>query len=477
MTVPTPGGVDPGGVFPTNPLITPPEPDAFPEDTPDPVAEDPGILDDPGAPVDEEEDTEDGGGGGGGKKVTEDQSPAAKPKGATKDQPGLLRGGEIMKIKVEDGEDLWFVQYEYPPGSGNYYAYQFDSLEQVYATIGEDFATSGKWTIKVRDERHLTRDTFTVVDDATDVIGIEGNFQNLMNTAMRQAAEDAGITDPGILGQFLADPEIQEIIAVGAMGDWSADRITAEIRNTGFYQEVMYPGISVFLAEGASDPEGEWVRYANSVAEGLKELGVTPDSDGSFKSSIGILLEGGVDDGNFLEMVPTFIKANQSAAYRDALNQWTEAELGKNVTFDDIYDIMAGTVPEDMRETVERANLTYYSGQRDLQLDDKVVKRIARETDLTEQEIAANFTDLELQMMALGDKGLKNAGLSTRALALAAFGQETKFGTAAETIQAANKFALERGMLDDPKAQLFLGFDERGRPVRPGAAGLSPVSG
>jgi hypothetical protein len=391
--------------------------------------------------------------------------------------PGVLSGGNLVNVRRQEGDDLWFIQYEFPVGSGQFFTYQFAGLEQVQAALGEDFAISGQWTVQIADESYLTDPDVNIVDSAVDVIGLEGSFTSLATDAIRVTALENGVRDPGIIGRFLSDPEIGLILAAGSMGDWSDARIQAEIRRTDYYQNVLYPGIDTFLQRGAADPEGEWARYSANVSAGLQELGVEPDPDGSYRQTIGELLTAGVDDAVFLQSVPTFIRASQSTSYREALNAHTQAELGTSVTFDDVYDVLSGEPPEEIRETIERANLAFHANQRLLGIDPATIERIALETDLSESDIAANFTNVELSLLALGNAGLRRSGLTASQIAQSAFSlPDRDLGglTALEIQQKVRKFAIETGLMDDPKLQLFVGFGDDGTPLRPGLGRLTP---
>jgi hypothetical protein len=410
--------------------------------------------------------------------ITGDVSPAPEPEGAVGETPGLLGGGSIVKVEREEEQDLWFAAYEWPQGSGNFMLFQFESLEQVQASIGDDFVLAGTFDVQIRDETFLQSQDVNVIDAATSVIGLEGSFESLVQETMFQTALDAGLRDPTTIGAFLSDPEIQLTLAKGTLAGWSQGQIQAEIRNTSYYQNVLYPGIENLFAFG-DNPEALYRQYTANVDQSLQLLGVARDPDGTFRTTIAQLLEGGVDEQELADFVPTFIRAAQSPEYASVLNQWTERDLGESITFEDVFDVLAGTARADLAAVVESANLQFQAEQQGIEIDRFQIEQLARTTNLTDQQITANFTAAERNLLALGDAGLRRSGLTQQALISAAFGQgftlEGKELSAVEISQKATKFAIEAGLLDDPKLQLFVGFNPRtGTPFRPGLSPLSP---
>ena len=406
-----------------------------------------------------------------------DNSPGADPEGSAENVPGILGGAQIVKVRRPEQDDLWFAQYEYPPGSGQFLLFQFESVEQIKQTIGKDFNTSGEFTILKRREAFLKRDTVDIVGTATDVTGQNSRFDLFMDDLMYSAALEAGLRDPGQLGKFLANPEIQLIIAKGSIGEWTPERIQGEVRNTDFYQTVLYPGINHFLSQGIDNPEQEYKRYMTNVTQALDLLGVQPDPDGSYRQAVGELLTRGVDDQLFLQMTPAFVKARGSGAYADILNQWTEETLGKTLSFDDLFDVFEGSATDDLLQVVETANLQFAAEQEGVTVGKRRLERIAAETNLTEAQAQAAFGTVEQQLLALDRVILdKRFGLQKGELIDAAAGIAPKSGRSIQEIRnLARKAATEEGLLDDDKKQLFVGFNPRtGTPFRPGLNPLSP---
>jgi len=410
--------------------------------------------------------------------VEEDVSPGEEATGSTETIPGILSGGEVLKVNRADQADLWFMAFESPAGSGNFHLYQFESLDQLKAQLGDDFATSGTFTVRQESEDFLQDSTVNILGQASELAGLEGNYNGLIQDTIFEVALDAGIRDPGILGQFLNDPEIQLILAQGTIGSFSDARIQADIRNTDFYQNTLYPGISKFLQEGVSNPEAVWKQYTANVSESLRVLGVQPDADGSFRQTIGSMLSSGISDTEFTTFAPVFIRAAQSPEYADALNLWVQRDLGREITFEDVFNVLNDTSDVELASAVESANIQFQAERAGVDIDRSLISVLTSTTDFTEAQIAANFTTSEQRMLALGDSGLKRAGLTQQALIMSAFGNtgliDGKEVSAAEVTQRASKFALELGLEDDPKAQLFVGFTPEGTPTRPGLAALSP---
>ena len=483
-----------------------PDPDSvFPSDIP-PIAEDPRIIDglpsaggspdddlgmpgvaepvDDGDPTRERDESGSGGGedtGGTKKKKkgsdkdpTKDKSEAPGPLGGgTGEVPGVLRGGTVTKVVVPDGDDVWLMSYEYPPGSGNILAFQFDSLEQVEATLGEDFWQKSMFQVDVRNENYLTNQKVTVVDSVAGVVGVPGTFNQVIEDLMYQTAVEMGITDPTLLGEYLSDPEIQLAIATASVAGWTPEQLTAEIRNTGYYQDTLYPGIAAIMATGETNPEQAWKQYQSAVAPALEILGYDPND----KSAVGQLLTLGVSEMEFQVMAPAFAKAANSASYAAALNQWAEFETGNTLDFDSMFDVFNGTTTDEIAAVVEKANIQWQADQAGFDARKGLISRIAAETELSEAELAANFDQAELSLLGLGDVGLRKAGLTQNDLIRSAFDMTTGDQSAIDIQKRASKFAREIGLMDDEKANLFVGFDPQGRPNRPGLGAFNPIGG
>ena len=109
-------------------------------------------------------------------------------------------------------------------------------------------------------------------------------------------------------------PEIANLLAQSVIGDWSAQSLTAELRKTDWYQNELYPGIAQ-LYDRTADPEGAWKAYNETVSDWLQVLGVGRDEDGSFRSTIGNLLDHEVDSNEFNRYAETYQYAVTNEQY------------------------------------------------------------------------------------------------------------------------------------------------------------------
>ena len=63
--------------------------------------------------------------------------------GAVGTPGGVLAGGQTISVATEAGTRYYQI-YEFPPGSGQWVAYQYNSREQVEASLGKDFSVSAR---------------------------------------------------------------------------------------------------------------------------------------------------------------------------------------------------------------------------------------------------------------------------------------------------------------------------------------------
>lgn len=407
-----------------------------------------------------------------------DASPAPAPVGATDEFPGVLGGGELLLVSRPGATDVWVQSYEYPVGSGNFYYFTYGSREQVEQTFGPDFTT----TIDFRRVDDSFLDTASPIDSATAVIGQEGTFQTLLVDVQREVLAAAGISDPTIQGQILSDPEVQSIMGIAGFAGWTSAQIKAELRQTTYWTDVLYPGIEFFYTQ-TDEPEQAYKQYSANVDSALATLGYDRDADGTFKSTIGSMLSRGIDDEDFNLMAPTFIRASQSTEFADALNQWTVSMLDQTIDFNDWFDVLEGNTRADLAEVVEAATLQFQANQQTVEVSEEQIRRLVGDTQFNEAQAAALFSEVERNLLALGDRGLETAGLSSEALINASAGLSSIIGdtevSAEEIRQRAQAKAFELGLADEAdQASLFVGFDPvRGTPNRPGLFGITPVSG
>jgi hypothetical protein len=130
-----------------------------------------------------------------------------------------------------------------------------------------------------------------------------------------------------------------------------------------------------------------------------------------------------------------------------------------------------------LQQVVESANLQFAAEQQGVEVSQALVGRIAADTTLSEAQAQAAFNTVEQQLLAL-DRVILQArfDLTKEELIEAATGITPASGRSIQEIRnLARKAATEEGLLDDPKLQLFVGFNPRtGTPFRPGLSPLAP---
>lgn len=379
--------------------------------------------------------------------------------------PGVWAGGETIRVPTDDGLSRYYQIYEYPPGSGNFMAFQYNDRDHVIATLGEDYSQTSR-TQSWFDQNVL------VEASAEEVIG-PGSFQRYTSELMQDAATQAGFRDPTLAGIIANDPEMQQIMVQAIAGDWSAEQVLAAQRQTSFWQDELYPGIDRFYGR-TTDPEAAWVSYSRSITPALRALGYEPDASGTFNTQIEEMLDLNIDADVFLSQVPVFIQAEQNAQYATVLNAWAERELGREVEFNDWFDLVAGEAPLDLEQVAEDARLAYNAQQQGTALTDDQISALARQTDLSEAEARAVFSSVNQAVMALGDRGLARGGLTTQDILDAEAGVG---GNVDEVKRKVAKLAREEALFDDDKINFYVGYDPLGRPYRPGLAAVRPEGG
>lgn len=420
-----------------------------------------------------------------------DSDPADDPVGAVNDGedggatvPGIMGGGTFTRITRAGQDDLYAMVYNV---NGIEHVYTFDSFEAAERILGEDPISQGQYGFQVMDESSVDDGDTWTLGDAAAFAGQSGTYQTYFDDIMQEAALEAGVRNPGKLGEYLSDPDVQRIIAEGEAGGWSPERVQAEIRNTNYYQNVLYPGISAFLAQGSPNPEGEWRRYMGDVESSLEMLGYVRDADGTYGQTVGQMLEAGITAENFANFAPMFVRAEQSQDFAAVLNQWTENDLGKSLEFTDWFDVLAGETSTELASVVEKATLQYQAERTNTILSDATITRLANATNLSEAQMAQAFSQSEQALLAIGSQNLERFGLSEEALVNSAFSLEGTVAdplssdgvplTANEVQRRARKAATQLGLADDRKAQFFVGFTPEGKPRRGGLAALQAETG
>lgn len=405
--------------------------------------------------------------------IVTDPSGPPGAEGSTDEYPGVMPGGELIQVARPGQDDLFIQAYEYPPGSGQYIAWQYEGVEQLEAVFGPDWALQQPRRMVDQD---FLRDSVTISDAVGEILGIDISFRTHMQNIVDGVISESAITDPTMVGLMANDPGIQDLIAQSVAAGWTAEQLQAEIRLSDFWTETLYPGIETFYAAGSLNPEEDWARYMAKMEPALRALGVDDGGDG-YRSEIGDYIDAGVDPDLALEMVPVFQRAATSPQYASTLDAWMQRNLGVSLDFDTWFDVLAGQATPDIQAVVEAAQLQFAADQQSLALEADQITRIAELSDLSEREAAQAFEQVSAQLLALGDTGLARYGLSEDDILSSQTGIEATSGRSISEIkQIARKTALELGLADDRKINLYVGYDPtRGTPVRPGLAGLNPI--
>ena len=377
---------------------------------------------------------------------------------------GVLGGGILVQVTRENQEDTYIQMYEYPPGSGRFIAYQYDSLDQALQ------ATPGAQIGQIISENALN-DTVFVVGGAGEIIGEPGTFGGLIDDIVREAAFEAGLGDPTILGEALADPEVQALLATSALDDWSDEQLKAQLRQTAFWTETLYPGIDN-LYSLTDEPEQAYKQYIANIQQAFDQLGI-PRGEQKFK--VEQLLDGGVTDTEFVAFAPTYIKALNNEAFGTALQARLInaglADPGSVIDFEMVLDVLEGTAPVEVMEIVQEANIQFFAERQDITLSSDFISQLAAGSDLQEGQVQQAFNDVARQLIALGNNGLSRYDLTVEDVASGNIFQDQ------EKLLLFRKAAVEEGAFDDDKADFFVGFNERGAPVREGLKAAAPELG
>ena len=380
---------------------------------------------------------------------------------------GVLAGGTLVEVKRDDGTSYFAISYDV---NGSTHLYSFGSEAQAEKASGPLSAA----TTLTEDEVTDVNSDFHLIGDAAGVTGLEGDYATWFDGIMGEASREAGIRNPGMLGRFAADKDIMKIMAQSQAGDWGDEQTQAEVRRTDFYLNVLYPGIDKILETGIGNPEDAWKSYNNSVEATLASLGYARDEDGSFRSKIGEMLKMGIGDEEFVEASGVFVRAEQSEQFKGILNQWVQDATGKEVTFEEWFDVLAGTSTPELDSIVEKATIQFQAENANIILDPTAIARIAELTQFSEQAVGTAFSSVEQTLLQLGDVGLSRYSLSVQKLVDATLdiGED-----AAATRRLAGKTIRELGLADDDKDQFFTGFSQRGAPIKTGLLAAAPEAG
>ncbi len=401
-----------------------------------------------------------------------DTSPAPAPVKAEQAAPGVWSGGQIVIVDRKDAEDLYFAEYKW----GDYsFRFQFDSVEQVEATLGKGWATNKGTTPIHKPESYMVDPKAVDAGSVGQVSSPGGSWQGFVTEAVRASLTSAGITDPTMVGRMLKDPDVQSVIVQGTLGSWSAEQTTSAMRQTKFYKETLYPGIEKFY--GFTDPERRYEDYTSRVSQGLEALGVNKDSDGSYRTAVGTMLNKGVGEMAFLTAVPAFIKATSSSDYFSVLDQWMQREGHPGLSFDNWFDAIAGQAPPEVAEVIEKATLQFSAEQQGVGVSRDQISRISGLSDLNEEDARAAFADAAEILRAVGGD-LGQYGVTQDEILSLVTGIKSDSGRSLQEIAGlAEQIGKERGRADDRKLSFFTDYSRSGTPQKIGLAALSPESG
>lgn len=212
------------------------------------------------------------------------------------------------------------------------------------------------------------------------------------------------------------------------------------------------------------------------MSPALEALGYKRDASGNFNTHIKRMLDSKIDADTFLSQVPTFIRATHNAEFASILNQWAEQDLGRRITFNDWFGLLAGESQPELDDIAERATLAWTAQQQGAGISEGQVRELAARSQLTEAEAVAAFSDFNRQILALGQTGLGRYGLTQDDVLRSAAGLESNGRSVEEIRMLVAKTARELGLADDEKINFFTGFTPQGTPVRPGLQSLAPES-
>ena len=381
---------------------------------------------------------------------------------------GIMAGGTLTRVKNEEGqEDFYIVSYEYPPGSGHSFYYRFNDLETLKASVGDDFAG-----IDMDPDGMNEADLKEWTDggDSNEILGITGSFTGYINDLVNEVSANAGIDDPTRLGKALANEGVQLIMAKAAEGEWSNARVKAALRDNDYYKDVLYPGIENFYGQ-TDNPEAAFAMYQQNVTANLDKLGIPKDADGSYGSTIKSMLDSGITDTRFAAFAPTFLRTQGNEEYRKNVNKWLEASGQAPLSdFNSFFDLLAGNSPQEIKDVVELAGLSYVASQQGLGLGEDLIQQIAERTDMSDQQVGEAFSASDRDLLALGPEGLRTAGISMNDIVATRSGFTTGARSLGEMQNLIRKVKTEQGIADDPTATIFTDFNREGAPVKRGLA-------
>ena len=386
------------------------------------------------------------------------------PEGATTEYPGVMSGGTIHRVDNDEGqEDYYVIAYEYPPGSGHSFYYRFYDEDALTQTIGPNLG-GGEIAIGATIPESVVA-AWTDGGDSNEIEGIVGSFNGYLDDLVTEVSKAAGINDPSLVGAALADPDIALIMAKTAEGSWTALQTKAALRNTDYYQNVLYPGIAHFYGQ-SDNPEALYNMYKQNVAATAQSLGIPQDANGGYSSTIAALLEAGVTDTAFATFAPTYKQAQANVGFAGALSKWTEKYTGQAIgSFEDYFDVLAGNAPAEVLEIAEVAGMQFMADNAGFEITDQALQNISEATSLSQDQAGTLFSNTAKRLLSLGERGLRKGSLTSNDILEAEAGIG---GKVEKTKLLMQKLAREEGISDDPTATIFTDFNREGAPIKKG---------
>lgn len=384
--------------------------------------------------------------------------------GKTDEFPGVMSGGTLRRVNNPEGqEDYFIMEYEYPPGSGHSFYYNMGSAADVEQAIGPNMG-GGSVTIGEPVDESVVNN-WTDGGDSNEILGVGGSFIGYIDDITIQAGKDAGIDDPTLVGAALKDPQIAIIMAQGAEGEWTKERIKAALRKTDYYKDVLHPGIENFYGE-TDNPEAQYAQYKQNVEATLKMLGTPQDPNGGWGTKLKSLLDKGVTDTGFATFGKVYRQAQTNVGFAGSLSKWTEKYTGFSIsTFEDYFDVLAGNSPAEVLEIAEIAGLQYMADNVGFEISDQELMNISESINIDQEGAGQLFSKTARDLLSLGERGLRRGGLNSTQVLEAEAGIG---GSVEKTKLLMSKLAREEGIVDDPTATIFTDFNREGAPIKKG---------
>lgn len=397
-------------------------------------------------------------------------------------QTGALGGGTLIRVHRPDREDLYLISYHIPntkPDEWIYYQFSPEDTTGNGTPDQVEGALGPAPSVVVIDEAQLERrdgKNMFFGGDASEVTSGDtgGTFAQYWSDVMRTSLIAGGVTDPGIQGKLMNDPQYASLAAKAGLGIITDLQMEAEFRNLGIYQEV-YPGIDFFTKRGDVNPEVSWRNYQTQVTPLLRELGYVPGVDGNYNEDIKDFLDKGIDASELQEFAPTLKKIQQNPGLKAQMDAWAVYTIGRTLDFDEFADVLQGTTDPELNSVIDNATLAFQAEQAGLQISVDEIKRISERTDMTEAEALQAFTSADAALLSIGEQELAGYGVTRGDFLDVAVGDVPRSGVSrASVLNLQDKLFTERGLSDNAKAGFFLGFSDTGQAQR---QGLTPLAG